>query len=387
MPHHNTVFRQLTQHLPMAELDRLVAAHTADKGVRTLPTKSLLLAGLFAQLSDARSLRDIEAFLESHDARRYHGGLPRVRRSTLADAAARRPAAVFLGVLAALMPRLSRKLRRDMGACVRLIDSTPLRLSRLATGWARFSARLCGVKAHIVYDPDAETPLYLDITPARVNDITAAKTMPIDPGATYVFDLGYYEYAWWAELDAAACRIVTRLKSNTPLKVIETRPVPAEAEQIVSDQIGFLPERLAKSRQNPMNHAVREIKVRITTGKVLRILTNDLDAPATEIAALYKRRWDIELFFRWIKQMLKLKHFYGINDNAVRIQIAVALIAFVLIKLAHAAQSVVPSLTRFARLIRANVLHRKRLDRLRPGAQTQPPEPPQDKRQGWLFVT
>ena len=137
-----------------------------------------------------------------------------------------------------------------------------------------------------MYDPDADCPLYLGFTPARVNDITAAKEMPIEAGATYVFDLGYYDFGWWTKLDDAACRIVTRLKSNTPLQVIETLPVPAEAETIVSDQIGFLPARLAYSRRNPMDNAVREIKVTTETGAVLRILTNDLDAPAGEIAAL-----------------------------------------------------------------------------------------------------
>jgi hypothetical protein len=157
---------------------------------------------------------------------------------------------------------------------------------------------------------------------------------------------------------------VTRLKSNTPLKVIRTRPLSAEADNILSDTIGFPPERTAKSRRNPMSNAVREIKVKIETGAVPRIVTNDLDASATEIAALYKRRWAIELFFRWVKQTLKIKHFYGVSENAVRIQIAVALIAFVLIRLAHIAQKAVESPTRFARLISANVLHRKRLDRL-----------------------
>jgi transposase len=364
VPHQNTVFHQITQRLPWAQLNRLISEHRADKGVRKLSTKQMLLTLLFAQLSNARSLRDIEAILQSQDARRYHSGLPAARRATLADATATRPVEVFTGVLSALIPLVTQKYRRGVGDCVRLIDSTSLRLNTLSDEWARFSTDVCGAKAHIVYDPDADCPLYLAITAANVNDITAAQQMPTQPGATYVFDLGYYEFAWWAKLDDAACRIVTRLKSNTPLTVIETRPVPAEADNILSDTIGFLPKRTAKSRRNPMSNAVREIKVRIETGAVLRIVSNDLDAPATEIAALYKRRWAIELFFRWVKQTLKIKHFYGTSENAVRIQIAVALIAFVLIRLAHIAQNAIESATQFARLISANVLHRKRLDRL-----------------------
>lgn len=385
MPHHNTVFRQLTNRLSWGAIDRLVGQHDADRGVRKLRTRDLLLALLFAQVSDARSLRDIEMLLSSHDAQRYHSGLPLVRRSTLADAIAGRPAAVFSGVLQALIGQVSRKLRREVGQCVRLIDSTTVRLNSLSAQWSRFSAFLCGAKAHVVYDPEADCPLYLSVTPAKVNDITAAKEMPIEADATYVFDLGYYDFGWWAKLDEAGCRIVTRLKTNTPLRVVKTLRVRKKVANIVSDRIGFLPERMASSRRNPMPHAVREILVRTDNGKLLRIMTNDLDAPAAEIAALYKRRWAIELFFRWVKQMLKLTHFYGTSENAVRIQIVVAMIAFVLIKLAHMAQSGIDSLTQFGRLIRASILHRRSLDRLgrqRPGAE---PVPVQNKAQGLLL--
>ncbi len=235
----------------------------------------------------------------------------------------------------------------------------------------------------MVYGPDADCPPYFGFTPAHVNDITAAKQIPIKAGATYVFDLRYYDYTWWAMLDDAGRRIVTRLKSNTPLQVIETRPIPEGVDAILSDQIGLLPERLSGTRRNPMASAAREINIRIDTGKVLRILSNDLDAPADEIAALYKSRWAIELFFRWIKQTLKLRHFYGVSENAVRIQIAVALIAFLLIRLTHLAYQGAETMTRFARLIRATAFHRKPLERL--GI----PEPPragavQNKAQGIL---
>jgi hypothetical protein len=383
VPHQNTVFRQLANHLPQAALRRLIAEHGADKGVRKLGTEQMLLTLLLAQVSDTRSLRDIEALLQSQGARRYHAGLTQVRRSTLADAAATRPAEVFTGVLSHLIGRLTATLPRGIGECVRLIDSTTVKLSSLSGGWSHFSDKLCGAKAHVVYDPDANCPLYFGFTPARVNDITAAKQMPIEPGATYVFDLGYYDYAWWATLDAADCRIVTRLKANTPLQLIETLPPPQPPGNILADRIGFLPARQAASRHNPMRHAVREIGVRLDTGRTLRILTNDLDAPAEEIAALYKQRWAIELFFRWIKQALKLRHFHGHSENAVRIQIAVALIAFVLIRIAHAAYHGSATMTGFARLIRANLFHRKPLPSL--GLPTQPQPPPvQNRSQGIL---
>jgi hypothetical protein len=144
-----------------------------------------------------------------------------------------------------------------------LIDSTGLRLDGRSLDWARFSAKVCGVKLHVVYDADADRPIWAAITPARVNDITPAQAMPVEPGATYVFDLGYYDYAWWARLDAAQCRIVTRFKRNTPLTVIEQLPV-ADGGAILSDRIGFLPQRQGAGRRNPLRQAVRE--VRVTTG-------------------------------------------------------------------------------------------------------------------------
>lgn len=387
VPQQNTVFRQVTQRLPWARLQRLVQERQADRNVRKLFTKDLLQVLLFAQLSDAQGLRDIPAMLASQDARRYHSGLPQVARSTLSDAMAARPCAgIFTELLHSLIPNVTDKLARGIGDCIRLIDSTTLQLNSLSAGWARFSANFCGAKAHVVFDPDANCPLYLAVTTANVNDITAAKTMPVDPGATYVFDLGYYDYGWWAKLDAASCRIVTRLRVSTPLRVIQALPVPPEAENVRSDQIGFLPSRLSKSRRNPMGQAaVRQIEVEIKPGTVLRLLSNDLDAPASEIAALYKRRWEVELFFRWIKQGLKLRHFFGTSENAVRMQIAVALIAFVLIRLAHLAQHAIDSLTQFARLIRANILHRKPLDRMRPATPQHDPPTRHILAQGVLF--
>lgn len=363
MRHHNSVFHGVLKHMPWQEFDRLVEAHGADRGVRRLTTKSQLVALLFGQLSGASSLREIEAGLESHARRLYHLGARPARRSSLSDANALRPVAVFAELFALMVGRAHRGLRRSLAETTYLIDSTGLRLSGNGAQWARFSTKVCGAKLHVIYDPDADRPIYAAVTPARVNDITVAQDMPIEPGATYVFDLGYYDYAWWARLDAAQCRIVTRFKSNTPLAVVEDLPVP-QGGAILSDRIGFLPARQANSRNNPLRAAVREVRVMTETGKVLRILSNDLDAPAQEIADLYKRRWAIELFFRWVKQTLKITGFLGRSENAVRIQIAVALIAFLLLRLAQATQSAVASPLAFARLVRLNLMHRRPIQRL-----------------------
>jgi IS4 transposase len=363
MRHQNIVFHDLLKHVPWAKFVYLVDDHGADARIRRLPTRSQFVALLYGQLSGASSLREITTGLESHQARLYHLGASIPRRSTFADANMMRPVAVFSELLATMMKQAHRGLRRAMGETTYLIDSTGLRLNALSAGWARFSAGVCGAKLHVVYDADADRPIYAAVTVANVNDITAAQVMPITPGATYVFDLGYYDYGWWARMDAAGCRIVTRFKSNTPLDCIEELPLP-EGSAILSDRIGFLPARQAKSRRNPMQDAVREVRVTTDTGKILRILSNDLDASAQEIADLYKRRWAIELFFRWVKQTLKITRFLGTSENAVRIQIAVALIAFLILRLAQATQKTVQSPLAFARLVRANLMHRRRIDRL-----------------------
>jgi IS4 transposase len=363
MLHQNSVFHGLLKHVPWHRFDRLVEDHGADARVRRLSTKSQFVALLYGQLSGAASLREIVTGLSSHAVRLYHVGAEPVRRSTFSDANAQRPAAVFSELLAVMMKQAHRGLRRKIAETTYLIDATSMRLNQRSAGWAQFSAGVCGAKVHVIYDADADRPIYAALTAANVNDITMAQQMPIEPGATYVFDLGYYDYAWWAELDAAGCRIVTRFKSNTPLDVVEELAV-TQAGNILSDRIGFLPARQAKSRRNPMQDAVREVRVATDTGKVLRILSNDLDAEAQEIADLYRRRWAIELFFRWVKQILKITRFVGTSENAVRIQIAIALIAFLLLRLAQAAQKSIQSPIIFARLIRSNLMHRRSIDYL-----------------------
>jgi transposase len=363
MPHHNTVFGDILKFIPWQRFEALVEEHDADARVRRLSTKGQFLALLYGQLSGASGLREIVTGLSSHAARLYHLGADPVRRSTFSDANTQRPAEVFADLLETMMKQAHRGLRRTLAGTTYLIDATSVRLNARSADWARFSTALCGAKVHVIYDADADRPIYAAVSAANVNDITAARQMPIEPGATYVFDLGYYDYAWWARFDAAGCRIVTRFKSNTPLQVVKEFKV-APGSNILSDRIGFLPSRQAKSRRNPMQDAVREVRVTTETGKVLRILSNDLDASAEEIAGLYRRRWAIELFFRWIKQILKITRFVGTSENAVRIQIAVALIAFLLLRLAQAAQKATLSPVVFSRLVRANLMHRRSINNL-----------------------
>jgi hypothetical protein len=370
MRHQNTVIHDVLKHLPWSWLDRAVEKYGADDLSRSLTTKQHVIALLYGQMSGATSLREIVAGMESHAARLYHLGSGPVKRSTLSDANNHRPWQVFGDLCAQILAQAHRGLRRTLKDAVRLIDSTSVKLSSLSADWATFSTDVFGAKAHIVYDPHADRPVYFAVTPTKVNDITVAKAMPIEPGMTYVYDLGYYDFGWWAALDEAGCRFVTRLKKNTRFTAVHENPVPKGCN-IISDRIGHLPERLARSRKNPFQEPIREIVVVSDTGAILRIATNDLDTKATEIADLYKQRWQIELFFRWVKQTLRIKRFIGASENAVRIQIAIALIAFVLLRLAQATQTAVQSPLAFARLVRANLMHRRPVDRL-----LEPPTPP-----------
>lgn len=358
MRHDNIVFHDLLKLIPWTVFDRLVAAHGSDDLVRGFDTRHQFIALLYAQFSGADSLRAIETAMTSHKARLYHIGGKVPRRSTFADANRTRSPLVFSGLSQHMLGMADRKMRREMREVVRLIDSTSLHLAGVGAKWARFSDDVCGAKAHVVFDPDLGRPVYHSVTAAKVNDIVEAQAMPIEDGATYVFDLGYYDYAWWARLDEAGCRIVTRFKTNTPL--LEAKDLPlAQGSRALSDRIGHLPGRQAKNRKNPMQAPVREVVVTADTGKKLRILTNDLDAPADEIADLYKRRWQIELFFRLMKQTLKIRHFIGRSQNAVRIQVAVALIAHLILRLAQNIAKAKHGFLELARLVRANLMHRK----------------------------
>jgi hypothetical protein len=381
MQRRNTLLGDILKPMPWGAFDRLVDKYQADKHVRTLPVRDQLIALLQAQLSGANSLREIETTMASHQSRLYHLGIDKApKRSTLADANAKRPAELFVALFQALLAQAHGGLRRDTKEAVRLIDSTSVSLSSLSKDWASYEAHGAGAKMHVVYDPDAQTPVHFTVSAQRCSDIGAAKAMPIEAGATYVFDLGYYDFAWWARLSENNGRFVTRLKRNSPTRLVETRAIPAEvAGHITADKIVRLPKRLKGTRRHPLPGDLREVHVVIETGqtletsKTLRIVSNDLTSPAADIAGLYKTRWQIELFFRWVKQNLRIKKFLGTSENAVRIQLAVALIAYLLLRIAQSTQIAVASPLAFARLVRSNLMHSRTIHDLIPA------DPPRTK--------
>lgn len=375
MHHKNTVLHGLLKVIPRWRFDRLVHERRGDYRDRSLTFWNQFAALIYAQVAGIQSLRDLVASLGTQSSVLYHLGMQPVARSTLSDANRDRPASIFAAIFDVLLPQAVGELRQEASQVVRLIDSTSVRLSNVLSGWAHYKKGQAGAKLHLVFDPNATCPTYFSITPMRVNDIVEAKKISIEPGVTYVFDRGYYDFAWFSALDEAGCRFVSRFKRNTPLQVVTELPAE-KGGRILSDRIGFLPERLAKSRRNPIQQAVREVCVRTDKGEELRLISNDLDAPAAEIAELYKTRWQIELFFKWVKQNLRIKKFLGLSENAVRLQIIVALLAFLLIRIAHHAVGAAISLQDLARRLRTNLMHRKSFTELllRPS-----PPPPSDQ--------
>lgn len=374
MDHQNTICHALLKAIPRHRFDRFVEAGRGDYWDRGLSFWSQFVALVFAQLSGVQSLRELITALESHGSLFYHLGLGEVCRSTLSDANRDRPAAPFEAVFDSLLSRVRRGLASEASAVIRLIDASVLPLNATLCRWARFGEQ-GGAKLHLVYDPEARCPTYFAVTPMRVNDIVEAKKMPLEPGAIYVFDKAFYDFSWWAELHRTGCRFVTRLKVNSPVTLVEECAVNDAA--IISDRLVTLNKRMARNRRNPFQETLREIVVAVEDKKSLRLVTNDLTAPASEIAALYKTRWQIELFFKWVKQNLRIRKFLGRSENAVKIQIIVALIAFLLLRIEHQKISALVSLKDFARKVRANLMHRKSIaDMLKP-PQKPPPEPTQ----------
>jgi IS4 transposase len=240
---------------------------------------------------------------------------------------------------------------------LRLIDATPIPLTSLHK-WADWNGRTRGLKAHVVYDPDADRPVRLEITPATVNDVVAGRRQPIEPGATYVFDKAYVDYAWWRQLHEAGCCFVTRPKSNVPLRRLAMRPVSERDRQEAGIESDWIVD-LASQQHARLPILLRRIILRREDGRLLTILSNEIARPAGEIAALYRKRWQIELLFRWIKQHLKIRSFLGRSENAIRLQIFAAMIAYLLLRIAARNSRSSLLALRFADLVRTRLFERR----------------------------
>jgi IS4 transposase len=352
-----SIFANLLKAVDRSRFKTIVARHDGDAYDKAFDSWRHLVALVFAQATGADSLRAITTAFNAQSNHHYHLGCGKIARSTLADANRRRPVAVFGDVLADLVGGMGRKLRSQARSLLQLIDSTPVPLSRLFA-CAASNGRIHGFKLHVLYDPHDACPKASAITPANVNDITFARGLPIAPGVTYVFDKGYCHFGWWTSLDKAGAFFVTRPKTNMRWKTKRMRKLDA----VEGDGFRVIADRevsLASKGDSKLPIFLRRITVKRDSREVFDIITNDRDRSAVELAACYKARWQIELFFRRVKQNLNIKNFIACNENAVRLQILAAMIAFVLIAIARRLNAVTLPPRRFAELISA-FIHTRR---------------------------
>lgn len=289
---------------------------------------------VYAQLASVSSLRELEAGFNQHRNQHYHLNARPVRRTTLADANGKRNPEIFADTLRALMQLAGRRIKRERQEMLYLLDSTSIALRGRGSQWTRAGAtRTPGLKVHVLYASGQQLPVRQSITAANVNDIDEGRTLPIEPGATYVFDKGYCDYGWWSRINASGARFVTRLKTNAAVQVVCRNELCAARErQILGDEtVRFANRSNRGGHRNLYEGQLRRIEVARPNKDSLVLVTNDLITPAEHIAQLYRQRWEIELFFKWIKQHLAIKRFLGENENAVRIQLLTALIAYVLV--------------------------------------------------------
>ena len=366
----NTVLGDLLKVVSRRQFGAIVSRHEGDKYIKDFSSWDHLVSLVFAQLAGLSSLREVAAVWNAQGAHHYHLGSGPVCRSTLSDANRRRPSAIFAETFAALTELACRSLRREGKEILRLIDATPIPLTGLHQ-WAEWNGRTRGMKVHVSYDPDADRPVQAQITAATLNDVVVGRRLPIEPGAIYVFDKAYVDYAWWRRLHEAECRFVTRPKSNVPLRPIKTRRVgkrDREEAAIISDTV----VQLASQQRTRLPIPLRRILLCREDGRVLTLVTNDLRRTTGQIAALYRQRWQIELLFRWIKQHLKIRSFLGRSENAVRLQIFAALIAYLLLRIAARASRLSLPALRFAELVRARLFERRPVARIDKPQQSPP---------------
>ena len=373
MQHCNSIFASLLKPIPRRWFKALVERHGGDDYDKSFRSWDHVVALIFAQFCGADSLRGLAAVWNAHSQHHYHLGTGTLARSTLADANARRPIAIFAETFDLLSGLADATLRREGSEMLRLLDATPIPLDEIVT-WAEWNGRTRGLKLHVVYDPAADHPRRIEITPATLNDVEVGKTVPIEPGATYVFDKGYCDYAWWTRIDEAGAFFITRRKTNATYKVVRRRPL----RKTRGDGFTILDDaevKLATQGHAKLAIAMRRVRLKRDDGAVLTLITNDLKRPAVEIAALYKLRWQVELLFRWIKQHLKLRKFLGRSENAVRLQIVAAMIAYLLLRIAARQSRVIVPAIRFADLVSACLFARKPIAKIQRPPDVHPSKP------------
>ena len=355
-----SLFNQLLQHFPRTEFGALVKKHNAERGAKGFSCWTQLVSMLFCQLAHADSLREICNGLACCLGKLVHLGVGKApNKSTLSYANEHRTAKLYEDLFYAALQRFreqeglgARKQKFRFKNKLLSLDSTTITLCLELFPWAKFRKAKGGVKAHVLLDHDDYLPRYVLITEGRRSDVKMAEALPLNSGSIVVMDRGYTDYALFCTWTAGEIYFVTRLKENAAFEVVEECVVPKN-RNILSDQlIRFTGDQA----QQDCPCLLRRVAVwdEVNQREIV-LLTNQLAFGSTTIAAIYKDRWEIELFFKALKQNLKVKSFVGTSENALRIQIWTALIAMLLLKWLHHLSKAKWSLSNLASMLRLNL--------------------------------
>ena len=345
MQEYNTIIGKLLSGINRKKFKRIVDKYKGDFAVKKLTCWEQFVSVFLGQITESETLREIVDLIKFHSNQQYHLGIRKdVARSTLAKANETRDWRIYRDLFLELVSKLKSSKFYKTTEMVQIIDSTPINLNLTQHPWIETTLKVKGLKTHVVYDLTNKTPILFDITGARTNDITWSKTIKLEKGVTYVVDRGYTDYNWWFEINEKCSFFVTRLKKDAKIENLTDLQSTSEG---ISSQIFKLTNRHPRGRitnryaQIPLKKVIVERENKTP----LVLVTNDFSRSDAEIAELYKQRWQIELFFKWIKTNLKIKKFLGKSENAIRTQICIAMISFVLQRMAEELQVICSEIT------------------------------------------
>jgi hypothetical protein len=328
------VFAQITEFLPQRVFDKYVSKYSGNKYVRHFSCWNQLLTMIFGQLANRDSLRDLVLTLEAHNKKVFHLGLGKsITRSNLSKANEKRNSKIFEEFAYYLIDVARKKQVNndfEIQGKIYAFDSTTIDLCISVFWWAKFRTTKGGIKMHTLFEINTQVPVFIHITPAIVHDVNALDLIPYENNAYYIFDRGYVDFARLYKIDLHTAYFVIRAKNNLKFSRMYSRKSDKE-NGILIDQIGKLVNYYALKNYPKKLRRVKYYDKE--TNKTFVFLTNNFDLEARQIALLYKNRWQIELFFKWIKQHLKIKSFWGTTENAVRIQIYTAITTYCLVSI------------------------------------------------------